>query len=109
MDVNAAQRKRKHFLDSARKVTLKYKKQRFVNKCHSKLDSSYGDTALHPDIPSTELDQLCKDYLDRLQVSEAEQQQMVVATSQQSDDPTGCWAQERHDRITSSHFGEVCK
>ena len=66
-------------------------------------------SAVHPDIPSTELDQLCKDYLGRLQVSEAEQQRIAVATSQQSDDLTGHWTQERHVRITSSYFGEVCK
>ena len=49
MNVFAAQRKRKHFLDTARKVTHKYKKQRLLSKSgKSKPDSSYGDAALHP-------------------------------------------------------------
>ena len=109
MDIHAAQRKRKHSLDSARKVTLKYKKQRLLSKYHCKPDSSYRDTAVHPDVSSTELNQLCKDYLDRLQVNEAEQQRIAVETYQQSDDPTGRWLQEHRVRITSSHFGEVCK
>ena len=71
MNVYAARRKRKHFLDSARKVTQKYKKQYLLNKSgHSKPDSLYGDAAVHPDISSNELDRLCKEYLSRLQISE---------------------------------------
>ena len=110
MDIFAARRKRKHFLDSARKVTLKYKKQRLLSKSgHSKPDSSYGNAAIHPDIPTAELDQLCEDYLYRLNVTEQEQQKLAIETHRQSDDATGRWAQERRIRITASHFGEVCK
>lgn len=110
MDVFAGRRKRKHFLDSARKVTQKYKKRRLESKLgHSKPDHSYGDSAMHPDIASSELDRLCKEYLSRLQVMEQQQQRLAIQTSRQHDDSTGRWAQEHRVRITASHFGKICK
>ena len=45
--IHDAQIKLKHFMDSARKDTLKHKKQ-LLNKCYSRPDSSYGDTTVHP-------------------------------------------------------------
>ena len=110
MNVFAARRKRKHFLDTARKVTHKYKKQRLLSKSgKSNPDSSYGDAALQPDIPDTKLEQLCKEYLGRLQMNEHQQQRLAIETHLQSDDPTGSWGQERRIRVTASHFVEICK
>ena len=65
--------KRKHDRDSARKISLKYKKQRLMTrygqqtvKCSP--DSAYGSNPSEPDISCDELKRLCKEYLGRLQV-----------------------------------------
>ena len=77
---------------TARKVTNKYKKQRLLSKSgKSKPDSLYGDAALQPDIPDTKLEQLCKEYLGRLQMNEHQQQRLAIETHLQSDDPIGRW------------------
>ena len=42
-------------------------------------------------------------------MNEHQQQRLAIETHLQSDDPTGCWGQERRIRVTASHFGEICK
>ena len=66
-------RKRKHDKDSARNISLKYKKQRMMTRhgqqtVKSLPDSSYGSNPAEPDIPCDELKRLCQEYLTRLQV-----------------------------------------
>ena len=66
-------RKRKHNNDSARKVSLKYKKQRLMTRHYqqavkSSTDPSYGSNPAEPDIPADELKRLCQEYLIRIQV-----------------------------------------
>ena len=66
-------RKRKHDKDSARKILLKYKKQRLMTRygqtaINSSPDTSYGSDPAEPDIPVEELKRLCQEYLARLQV-----------------------------------------
>ena len=60
-------RKQKHDCDSARKVCLKYKKQRLEARYGSSVvnspDSSYGSLPAEPDIPQDELFQLCLEHL----------------------------------------------
>ena len=67
-------RKRKHDRDSARKITLKYKKQRMMKRygqqtVKSSPDPSYGSNPAEPDIPADELKRLFQEYLMRLQVA----------------------------------------
>ena len=67
-------RKRKHDRDSARKISLKYKKQRLMTRygqqaVKSSPDPSYGSHPAEPDIPCDELKRLCQEYLTRLQVA----------------------------------------
>ena len=63
-------RKQKHDRDSARKVCLKYKKQRLEAHYDSSVvnspDSSYGSSPTEPDIPQDELSQFCLEHLERL-------------------------------------------
>ena len=64
-------RKRKHNQDSARKISLKYKKQRLATRYgHQSVspDRSYGSNPAEPDVPAGELKKLCQEYLTRLQV-----------------------------------------
>ena len=65
--------KRKHDRDSARKINLKYKKQRLMTRYGQQTvkfspDSSYGSNPSEPDISCDELKPLCKEYLGCLQV-----------------------------------------
>ena len=66
-------RKRKHEQDTARKISLKYKKQRLMTrygqqaaKCSP--DPSYGNNPAEPDISCDELKRQCQEYLKHLQV-----------------------------------------
>ena len=68
-------RKRKHDKDNARKVLLKYKKQRLMTRygqprLNSSANTSYGSDPAEPDISVDELKQLCQEYLARLQVGD---------------------------------------
>ena len=72
-------------------------------------DSSYGDAPAEEGPTPEELQMLCKDYVQRLQVNESEQQGIAIRTVQQADDISGEWHRERVDRITASNFGTVCK
>ena len=64
-------RKQKHNRDSARKISLKYKKQRLEGRYGSSVVnspySSYGSLPAEPDIPQNELFQLCLERLERIQ------------------------------------------
>ena len=72
-DKYTSSRKRKHDRDTARKITLKYKKQRLMT-CYGQQtvkslpDPSYGSNPAEPDVPVAELKRLCQEYLMRLQV-----------------------------------------
>ena len=102
IDTHTNRRKRRHTLDNARKVKDKYKRQRITSKsvpCHQ--DSSYGTAAAEPDISSTELLQLCKEYLHRLSVTEQQQQELALRTIEQANDPTGEW------QSSCTSYGEV--
>ena len=72
-DKFTSSRKRKHDRDTARKITLKYKKQRLMTRygqqtVKSLPDPSYGSNPAEPDVPVAELKHLCQEYLMRLQV-----------------------------------------
>jgi len=70
-DTFTATRKRKHERDSARKNSLKYKKQRLTTRYGSQAaatDPSYGNNPVEPDVSNEELKRLCQEYLSRLQV-----------------------------------------
>ena len=59
-------RKRKHELDNARKVLLKYKKRRLTAKygqqtVNSSPDFTYGNTPAEPDVTENELKRLCRE------------------------------------------------
>ena len=110
LDTASNRRKRKHTLDSARKVLLKYKKRRLLSKSKpTQPEPSYGDNPVEPDISFDELRRLSKEYLARLTVNEQQQQLIAIRTSAQADDPSGEWERQRHGRLTASCFGDVCK
>ena len=109
LDTCSNRRKRKLTLDSARKVLIKYKKQRLNSKLQPNQDASYGDNPLELDISSDELHRLCKEYLSRLSVTEHQQQSIAIRTSAQANDVSGEWSRQRHGHLTTSHFGEICK
>ena len=65
--------KRMHDRDSARKISLKYKKQRLMTRYGQQVvkfspDLSYRSNPSEPDISSDALKRLCKEYLGCLQV-----------------------------------------
>ena len=110
LDIYSNRRKRKHTVDSARKVLQKYKRRRLMTKLNKSVkDSTYGDTPAEPDIDRDELKRLCSDYVSRLQVTEQQQQAIAIRTIQQADDPTGEWKRQRHGRVTASLFGRICR
>ena len=103
-------RKRQHTTDTARKIKDKYKKQRLMSKsgpCNQ--DTSYGQAPAQPDISPDELQHLCIEYIQRLKVTESQQQGIALRTVQQADDPSGEWFRERIGRLTASTFGHICK
>ena len=68
-------RKRRHDKDNARKVLLKYKKQRLMTRygqpvLNSSPNTSYGSDPAEPDISVDELKRLCQEYLAHLQVGD---------------------------------------
>ena len=68
-------RKQKHDKNTARKVLLKYKKQRLMTRygqstVNSSPDTSYGSDPAEPNISADELKRLCQEYLIRLQVGD---------------------------------------
>ena len=107
------ERKWKHDLDSARKVQPKYKKRRLESRGHSNSDSSpdtsYGALAAEPDIPLSELLQLCQEHLDRLKVSGEDINNICRNTIDQNDDDSGEWMKQRRGRVTASSFGTITK
>ena len=111
LDKYSNRRKRKHQFDSARKVLQKYKKQRLITKLNksAKDNSAYGDTPAEPDIEEDELKRLCAEYVNRLEVTEQQQQDIAIRTVHQANDPTGEWKRQRHGRITASLFGKICR
>ena len=110
LNTGCNRRKRKLTLDNARKVLLKYKKRRLMRKSkHLRDDASYGTNPVEQDISSDDLKRLCNEYLARLTVNEQQQQSIAIRTTAQANDPSGEWQRQRHGRLTTSHFGEICK
>ena len=70
---------------------------------------AYGPSSIQSEITSTELDCLCSEYKKDLTLSKQDAQQIEEDTRQQSDDPTGMWANLRRCRLTASNFGKICK
>ena len=106
-------RKRKHNCDSARKVCLKYKKQRLEGRYGSSVvnspDSSYGSLPAEPDIPQNELFQLCLERLERIQKTAKQIEEISELTADQVDDESGEWMMLRRERVTASSFGDIVK
>ena len=71
-------------------------------------DTSYGQAPSQPDISPDELQHLCKEYIQRLKVTESQQQGIALRTVQQADDPSGEWFRERIGCLTASTFGHIC-
>lgn len=68
--------------------------------------SAYGSKATQPEVSSTELQRLCKEYKSDLTICKKEAQ---CETRQQSEDPSGLWMKLRRCRLTASNFGTICK
>ena len=106
-------RKRKHDHDLARKLSLKYKKQRLEAHYGSSVvnspDSSYGSLPAEPDIPQNELFQLCLERLERIQKTAKQIEEISEMTSDQADDESGEWMMLRRERVTASSFGDIAK
>ena len=96
--------------DTARKITEKYKKHQLLSKSSPcPQDNSYVQIPTQPDVNPKEFQQLCKEYIQRLQVTESQQQGIAMRTVQQADDPSGEWHRERTGWLTVSTFGRICK
>ena len=106
-------RKRKHNRDWARKVCLKYKKQRLEARYGSSVvnspDSSNGSLPAEPDIPQNELFQLCLERLERIQKTAKQIEEISELTAEQADDESGEWMMLRRERVTASSFGDIVK
>ena len=106
-------RKRKHDHDLARKVSLKYEKQRLEARYGSSVvnspDSSYGSLPAEPDIPRNELFQLCLELLERIQKKAKQIEEISEMTTDQADDESGEWMMLRRERVTASSFGYITK
>ena len=113
LDQFTNRRKRKHVKDSARKISLKYKKQRLETRYGSSVvnspDSSYGSLPAEPDISQEELLHLCRERLERLQKSAKQIEEISELTADQADDESGEWIMLRRERVTASSFGSIVK
>ena len=113
LDQFTNRRKRKHVKDSARKITLKYKKQRLETRYGSSVvnspDSSYGSLPAEPDIDQDELFRLCRECLERLHKSPTEIEEISEVTADQANDESGEWIMLRRERVTASSFGSIVK
>jgi len=79
-------RKRQHNQDKARKVLDKYKRRMMSKDAPAPQDSSYGNAQAEEGPTPEVLQILCKDYVQRLQVSESEHQGIAIRTVQQADE-----------------------
>ena len=111
-------RKRKHEVDSARKVTGKYNRQRLAKRYQitevtsrvtSQPDHTYGKNSAEPDLEPAALKTLCKEYLGRLTVTAQQSTDVAARTVLQAEDITGEWELQRKGRLTASNFAEVAK
>ena len=113
LDQFTTRRKRKHVKDSARKISLKYKKQRLDTRYGSSVvnspDSSYGSLPAEPDVDQNELFRLCRERLERLHKSAREIEEISELTADQADDESGEWIMLRRERVTASSFGSIVK
>ena len=113
LDQFTNRRKRKHAKDSARKISLKYKKQRLETRHGSSVinspDSSYGSLPAEPDIPQDELFRLCREHLERLRKTAKQIEEISELTADQADDESGEWIMLRRERVTASSFGSIVK
>ena len=93
-------RKQKHDHDSARKVCLKYKKQR-LEACYGSSvvnspDSSYGSLPAEPAIPQNEL---CLECLERIQKTAKQIEEISEMTADQADGESGEWMMLRREHV----------
>ena len=113
LDQFTNRRKRKHVQDAARKISLKYKKQRLETRYGASVvnspDSSYGSLPAEPDIPQDELFQLCRERLERVQKSVKQIEEISELTADQANDESGEWLMLRQERVTPSSFGSIVK
>ena len=113
LDQFTNRRKRKHVQDAARKISLKYKKQRLETRYGASVvnspDSSYGSLPAEPDIPQDELFQLCRERLERVQKSVKQIEEISELTADQANDESGEWIMLRRERVTASSFGSIVK
>ena len=113
LDQFTNKRKRKHTQDAARKISLKYKKQRLETRYGASVvnspDSSYGSLPAEPDIPQDELFRLCRERLERVQKSAKQIEEISELTADQANDESGEWIMLRRERVTASSFGSIVK
>jgi len=107
-------RKRKHERDSARKLSLRYKKQRLAarygpSEADSTEDSSYGSNPAEVDVTQDELLRLCREHLQRMKMTVEELNGVIERTTEQAEDDSREWFVLRRERVTASSFGEVIK
>ena len=69
----------------------------------------YGPNAAQPDLPTNELNKICQEYKQRLNLSDLEQSNIEQQTRDQADDESGLWYEQRRSRLTASNFGTVAK
>ena len=97
--------------DKERKSTAKYitQRRRSKHQSYERTSKDYGPNATQPDLSRCELDQLCKEYKHRLNLTESERSSVEQQTREQADDQSGMWYEYRRSRLTASNFGVIAK
>ncbi|XP_075530168.1 uncharacterized protein LOC142563505 [Dermacentor variabilis] len=70
-------------------------------------DHDYGPNAQRPDMAEERFAAACETFLETLELSQAQREQLERDTRGQAESPV--WFQERRKRLTASSFGRVCK
>ena len=108
-----ASKKWKHVKDSARKISLKYKKQTLETHYSSAVvnspDSSYGSLQAEAGIDQAKLLRLCSECLERLHKSAREIEEISELSADQADDGLGKWIMLHPECVTPSSFGSIVK
>ena len=106
-------RKRKHERDMERKSSDVYKKARIEKRYHlapAATDNDYGPEAITPtNTTQEELQHICNEYLQSLQVTMEQASKLTRATMNQDPSLNSLWQQLRRLRLTASVFGTVIK
>ena len=90
--------KRKHKLDTSRKHTSQYKRQRSTTRRRgtAQQDSTYGKDAAEPEV----MESMGEEYLVRLKVIK-DAKEIAERTALQPDDDSGEWTAQRKGRLTA--------